>query len=252
MRIQYASDLHLEFQENASYVKHNPLPIAGDVLVLAGDILYLGVDYARHPFWDWCADNFKQTIVCMGNHEFYKYFDLRSLQDGTDIAIRSNVHSYYNNVVTVDDVAFIVSTLWSRIPLKQAAYTERCLADFRRILYGDDLITFAEFNKEHERCLAFIKKAVEDNAAKRRIVVTHHVPSFRMQNPEFAGSMANGGFTVELEDYIKDSGIDFWIYGHSHYNADVKIGSTMCVSNQLGYVFHGENTTFVPGKYLEI
>lgn len=48
-----------------------------------------------------------------------------------------------------------------------------------------------------------------------KIVVTHHVPSFQMQCPKFADSHANGAFTVELEDYIKNSGIDFWIYGHS-------------------------------------
>ena len=54
-----------------------------------------------------------------------------------------------------------------------------------------------------------------------------------MQCPKFADSQANGAFTVELEDYIKDSGIDYWIYGHSHYNVDVEIGNTKCVSNQL-------------------
>ena len=37
MRIQYMSDLHMEFAENSRYIKHNEFPATGDVLVLAGD-----------------------------------------------------------------------------------------------------------------------------------------------------------------------------------------------------------------------
>ena len=68
----------------------------------------------------------------------------------------------------------------------------------------------------------------------------------------FAESQANGAFTVELEDFIKSHNIDYWIYGHSHYNVDASIGGTRCLSNQLGYVSHNEHLTFNPGKYIEI
>ena len=251
MKIQYASDLHLEFADNWRYLKENPLKVTGDILVLAGDIGYLGDEnYTKHPFWDWTSENYQQVICCMGNHEFYKYFDIATLEDGYCLEIRHNVHSFYNAVVRIEDTDFIISTLWSDIPLRVAYYTEQVISDFRRILYNGELLTFTDFNREHNRCLEFIKKSVIDSTAKYKIVVTHHVPSFLMQCPKFEGSLVNGAFIVELKDYIKDSKIDFWVFGHSHYNVGKIIGNTLCLSNQLGYVFHNEHTRFDHGKHI--
>lgn len=253
MKIQYASDLHLEFRENWRILKtEDPMDIRGDILVLAGDIGYLGDDnYSTHPFWDWASENYQQVLVALGNHEFYKYYDLSTMCDGLVGEIRPNVHYYYNKVVRIEDIDFIISTLWAHIDLKDAAITERYVTDFHRIMYSEDMLTFADFNKEHLRCLDFIKRSVAGSDAKHKIVVTHHVPSFQLMSPEFRGSKINGAFTVELADYIENSSIDYWIYGHSHRNIDKTIGSTRCVSNQFGYASHNEHTTFDREKIIE-
>jgi len=254
MKIQYASDLHLEFADNWRILKQEePMNVRGDILVLAGDIGYLGDDnYQTHPFWDWASENYQQVIVALGNHEFYKFYDLSSMHDGLIGEIRPNIHYYYNSVVHIQEIDIIISTLWANIALEDAYITEHSVTDFRRILYGEDILTFADFNREHKRCLEFIKQSVANSSAKHKIVVTHHVPSFLLMSPEFQGSRINGAFTVELADYIATSGIDYWIYGHSHRNIDKTIGSTRCVCNQFGYAFHNENLTFDRNKYIKI
>ena len=254
MKIQYASDLHLEFADNWRILKQEePMNVRGDILVLAGDIGYLGDDnYQTHPFWDWVTKNYQQVIVALGNHEFYKFYNLASMHDGLIGEIRPNIHYYYNAVVHIQDIDIIVSTLWANITLEDAYITEHSVTDFRRILYGEDILTFADFNREHKRCFEFIKQSVAASTAKHKIVVTHHVPSFQLMSPEFLGSHINGAFTVELADYIATSGIDYWIYGHSHRNIDKTIGTTRCVCNQFGYAFHNEHLTFDRNKIIEI
>jgi len=113
MRIQYASDLHLEFADNWRYLKEHPLEGCGDILVLAGDIGYLGDDnYRTHPFWDWASENYREVFVVPGNHEFYKFYDLQTMTDGLEGEIRRNIHYYYNKVVHLDGTDLILSTLW--------------------------------------------------------------------------------------------------------------------------------------------
>jgi len=253
MKIQYASDLHLEFSDNSRYLKNNPLKPVGDILVLAGDIGYLNDDnFSKHPFWDYVSENFKQVIIAVGNHELYKYYDLAQMPQGLVCSIRDNVKCYYNAVVQIENIDLIISTLWAKIPLEEAYITERGVSDFHRILYNGEPLTFDNFNREHDCCFQFIQDAVAKSSAKHIVVVTHHVPSFQLASPDFAGSKINGAFTVELEQYIESSPIEYWIYGHSHRNIDKIIGKTKCVSNQLGYVFQNEHHSFDLGKTIEV
>lgn len=260
MKIQFVSDLHLEFPENRNYLAQHPLDVRGDILLIAGDTAYLDLPdsdedtYSQFAFWDWASEHYKQVIVCFGNHDFYGYYDLATMVNGYCKEIRHNVRAYYNSVVHIDDIDIIVSTLWAHIKPYNAYLTERGVSDFHRIKYSGHRLSSDDFNREHERCLQFIQQAVEESEAKRKVLLTHHVPTALCTAPEFRGSLINGAFTVELGDYIANSGIDYWIYGHSHRNIDAHVGDTHILSNQLGYVSLGEHIRngFSTGRYMEV
>ena len=242
MKIQFASDLHLELMDNSRYLKEHPLQVTGDVLLLAGDTIYIEQEHLmKHPFWQWASDNYEEVIAVPGNHEFYAFYDIASLPESYRWELFPNVRICSNTVEHIGDVDIIASTLWAHIDIQNAYHTERCVSDFHRIMYGDHLLTAADFNREHERCLQFVKQTVASSTAKTKIVLTHHVPTGLCTAFEFQGSTINGAFTVELGNYIADSDINYWIYGHSHRNIEAQIGDTRILSNQLGYVAHGEH-----------
>lgn len=253
MNIQYASDLHLEFKSNTQYLLEHPLDVCGDILVLAGDISYMGsAAHLQHPFWDWCSQHYRQVLVCPGNHEFYRGFDLATLPNGHAELIRPNVLRVYNGTVRVDHTDIILSTLWGHIDPADASLCAERVADFARIGYEGDAISPAQFNREHLRCVTFLQHALATSTAQHKIVVTHHLPSPLLLDPQFAGSRLNGAYHADLSHLVASSGASAWIYGHSHRNICTTIGSTPCLSNQLGYVHLGEGRDFNPAATIKL
>ena len=248
MKVQYASDLHLEFYDNSVFIARQPFKVAGDVLVLAGDTLPLAEfdTYKQHRFFDWCSKNYRETFLVPGNHEYYRD-TIDAYPDSWEKTLRENVRMCENRVIRVDDVDFILSTLWSHIPGKDWLKIKSGMSDFTLIRDGKYPFTANTYNELHERDLAFIKNAVSSSNAAHKVVVTHHVPSRLLVAPEFKGSSLENGFTVDLTKYIESSGIDLWVYGHSHRSISRRIGGTLVVSNQIGYVVYGEYKTHFSG-----
>ena len=254
MKIQYASDLHLELSGNSKYVKEIPFEVTGDILVLAGDTAYLrDKNLPNSKFWKWASENYREVFLVPGNHEYYGFSDVLENGDSWSREILSNVHYHQNKVVRVDDTDFILSTLWSQInPANEFAIWQG-MSDFYQIRYGGKPFMPGHFNDEHRKCLEFIKKSVAGSNAKHIVVVTHHLPTMAVVAPHHKKSPLNTAFAVDLHDYIADSRIDVWIYGHSHTNIDTEINGTKVVCNQLGYVQYGEHQYGFDGrKFIEV
>lgn len=254
MKIQYASDIHLELSDNSRFIKSMPFEVAGDVLVFAGDTGYLrDRTLPNLKFWKWASANYREVLLVPGNHEFYGNGDVLAYGDSWSREILPNVHYHQNKVVRIDDTDFILSTLWSYISPQDEYFVSRGMNDFRQILYGGRRFTTDDFNAEHQKCLAFIKQSILESDAKHIVVVTHHLPTLEVVAPQHKGSLLNSAFATELGDFIADSRIDAWIYGHSHTNIDTVIGNTRIVSNQMGYVYYGEHLQDFKGdKFIEL
>lgn len=164
------------------------------------------------------------------------------------IPIRPNVLCCNNEVVRVGDTDFICSTLWSNIIPEQSAAVNSVLLDFNEITFDGRKISVDEYVAMHKESLAFLQEAVAGSDAKHIVVVTHHVPSYTLCREDHKHSPISSGFVTELGNWIADSRIDYWVYGHSHTSIEGTIGKTKLVSNQLGYLALNEGEDYSPCK----
>jgi len=242
--IQYCSDLHLEFDLNSKWISKYPLAVKGDVLLLGGDIMLFAQMQQHNDFLDHVADNYQAVYWIPGNHEYY-YSDIDDRSGVLQEAVRKNVFLVNNTTIDLGDTDLICSTLWSRINPANEYQVTRAMNDFKVIRSGGGRLSVAEYNGLHEQAKRFVEDAVHTSKAKHKIVLTHHVPTLMNYPEKFKGDVLNEAFAVEMHDFIESSGIDHWIYGHTHSNTpDFKIGHTQLLTSQLGYVKYGENKHF--------
>jgi len=253
MKIQYCSDLHLEFDENSRFLEKFPLIPKADILILAGDITYMRQDFYKHPFFDYISANWKNIYWIPGNHEFYCGIDINAYDFSKLIKIRENVHLINNYSLVIDNIHFIFTCLWSKIDERYSTYIETVVSDFECIIINEKKLKSKTFNQLHKESLDFLKQELKQESNLKKVIVTHHLPSYECNHSDFTGSKLNSAFVTDLTDFVEKSNADIWIYGHSHRNKpDFKIGKTNMLTNQLGYISHNEHKNFSLDKIIEI
>ncbi len=255
MKIQFASDLHLEFAENKSFIERGGLAPAGDVLVLAGDVSYLGDRKMwKRPFWDWCAEQYQETFVVPGNHEFYGGFDIGRTMPDFELEVRPNVRYLNNRSVVLGDTELFITTLWTRIDPARLLTVQQGMNDFRLGKLNGRRFFANDVDELHQQCQAWLSGALKASQAAHKVVVTHHCPTMRLEFNGYPGGVLNSAFQVDLDAFIEGSGVDFWVYGHTHFGggSGSKIGDTTMLCNQLGYVFQNEHQAFDGKACIEV
>jgi predicted phosphohydrolase len=239
MKIQYCSDLHLEFPANKKYLKANPIKPEGEVLLLAGDIIPFNEIEKENALFNFVANSFEHTYWIPGNHEHYRS-DIAERTGTFHEKIRSNVSLLNNTAIEHKGVRLLFSTLWSKINPAFEFVILKSIADFRLIKNNGKKMTVDNYDQLHKDCRSFLEMELSKATNQKTIVVTHHLPTFFNYPEKYRHSELNTAFATELFDLIEPSNADYWIFGHSHeVVSDFKIGKTTLTTNQLGYVDMG-------------
>ena len=251
MRVQYCSDLHLEFEQNSEYFTTNPLNVSGDILILAGDVVPLHDEFLSNSFFSFVSKNYKQVFWVPGNHEYY-YKNIADYSMSFNTQFLGNINIVNNIDFHYEGIQFIFSTLWSRISKGNEKNIEQSVSDFECITNNDKKFKTSDFNKLHNESICFIKQSLYGNKNKT-VVVTHHLPSALCNSPAHNTSPIKEAFCIDLTDYIEECNANFWIYGHSHFNQKpLFIGNTIMLTNQLGYVHLKEYGLFKQNAYFSV
>jgi len=245
MKIQAFSDLHLEFKPADVELELWIPDISpqANVVVLAGDIAtrpelaaaYLKTIPQRIP-----------VVYILGNHEYYynhlgiasKY---REAVNEINATRETPIHFLDNESACIDNVLFFGSTLWTDFD------KQRAILSALQVMNDFDLIHLeansCELINPYDIILLY-RKAVQDlrtffrvtrDPAQKRIIVTHHSPSFSLVDNTFRESIINGCYFSDLDSLIDEESPDFWIYGHCHRHKVSEVYRTVTICNPLGY-----------------
>ena len=242
MKIQYFSDLHLEFGNL------EPARSDADVIIAAGDI-GVGLDGIN-----WLTQFDRPVIYVLGNHEYWG-------QDYTDFIDQvwqessgTNVHFLENESVEIEGVRFIGCSLWTDYghgndQIMRAA--AQGMNDFRYISDGGKPLRPSRLLEAHRQSVDWLSEVLTESYDGKTVVVTHHAPSMK----SWHRSSLDGYqycYCSNLEPIMNTTDASLWVHGHTHHAQDYEIQGVRIVCNPRGYYNYEEVNGFTIKKTVEI
>jgi predicted phosphodiesterase len=242
LKVQLMSDLHLEFHADNGWSFMESIVPAADTLVLAGDIMPLHYFTQVVKTYKIVCSKFKTVILVPGNHEFYG----TTPQEGWNIldALEDPLPNLRvldaGEVAHVDGHRIVGATMWFADDYLNAMYKSG-MNDFFQI---KDFVPWVYY--QNQEWVRFLRDGLKEGD----IVVTHHLPSYKLVAPAYSRSSLNRFFVSESDEWIHEKKPSLWLFGHTHDSCDQMVASTRCVANPFGY--RGTNAAFNEQLVLEV
>ena len=241
MRIQYASDLHLELWLKTTF--DETLEPKADYLVLCGDIAKLNNPNLR-AFLEYVSERWKKIFWIPGNEEIWKISDIPtySLYKMEElVSPYRNIHILYKKTYLLEEgvekLLLVGLSLWHK-PRNNA------MLKYHNNYYIKAIQTPVDehiFRKEHNDQIQFLEKTIKNSTYP--ILIASYYSPFTWYNEE--------DYIQEPKDAVVDRDVEklitypiiSWICGHNHlpfeYTRRYSLpdgyeGSVLFVSNPRG------------------
>lgn len=262
MRIQIASDLHLEFYKDkprnqeffASLVDPNT---DADLLILAGDIGY-PEDTITNDFIHWCCSIWPEVVWVYGNHEYYNKAESHTWRHSRKSLTMSekealapqleNLHLHGEEFI-YDGISILGTTFWTDVKKEEEYSLQGAMADFSYIKQNDGYpLRVGEWTSRHSVEREWLQVHLDRLALEGRkaIVITHHLPTYNMILPKYRDYPNNCGFAAHADDLVNHPGVALWICGHSHGYQILEMGGKYIILNARGYPREDSVGTYNP------
>ena len=237
LKIQLASDLHLEFLAEEFPGERFISPgVDADVLVIAGDIASGANAIALFANWP------VPVLYVAGNHEFYGS-DIDCVEQQLRLAARgTQVHFLEQDALVIGGCRFLGTALWTDYALNEARgvsvdaamnIARSFLTDHSAIRLAGHPFAPVDALMRHEAAISWLKCALGQPFDGPTVVVTHHGVHPLSVHPKYVEEGASAAFVSDLGPLLSKA--DLWVHGHVHDSFDYRVHGSRIVANPRGY-----------------
>jgi hypothetical protein len=246
----YISDLHLERNH-----KTQPYDIAptSDYLMLGGDNGDPFKDHYRELLI-YASMNFEKTVFIAGNHEYDRVSDPTIVIDRLHEISHdlSNVEFLNRTATDIAGYTVLGVTLWTPRDKSYSSYSSNNSHSNNSSNNSHSNNSNSNNSSNSSNSSNMINRSNRSNminsmhyqdidwlshmlyTKKKKIVLTHHIPTFRLRSPFYKHFPNQCMFYNKLDHLLNGDDIYAWICGHSHCKYTKIINDTYCGINAYG------------------